>query len=266
MSLKSGYVKSHIAFLCEKRCYTSQRQPAPPWLTYTPIPILKAARNASISALAHNILRLIANLLGLTVQLVGSKGLVMRSRNDTAAPGVDAIAKSILVLRHQNILLDRDLAALYGVTTKRLNERVKRNPARFPSDFMFQLTVDEEVALRSHFATSKKPAPNRGGRRYLPYAFTEQSVAMLSSVLSTERAVAVNIEIMRAFVRMRGVLAANKELARRFAELEARLGRLDKKTMRQDEAIAAIMSAIRELMNPPIRHTRSIGFTAKLDE
>ena len=191
----------------------------------------------------------------------------MTSRSDAAAVGVDAIAKSILVLRHQNILLDRDLAALYGVTTKRLNEQVKRNLARFPSDFMFQLTVDEEGALRSHFATSKKKArPNRGGRRYLPYAFTEQGVAMLSSVLSTERAVAVNIEIMRAFVRMRGVLAANKALARRFVELETRIGHLDKKTARQDEAIAAIMSAIRELMNPPIRRTRGIGFTAKFDE
>jgi len=183
--------------------------------------------------------------------------------DSTAAPGVDSIAKSILVLRHQNILLDCDLAALYGVTTKRLNEQVKRNLARFPIDFMFQLTAEEETALRSHFATSKKPTANRGGRRYLPYAFTEQGVAMLSSVLSTERAVAVNIEIMRAFVRMRSVLAANKELARRFAELE---NRLDKKTATQDKAIAAIMSAIRQLMNPPIRRTCGIGFTAKFDE
>jgi hypothetical protein len=181
----------------------------------------------------------------------------------SAALGVDAIAKSILVLRDQNVLLDRDLAALYGVTTKRLNEQVKRNLARFPIDFMFQLTAEEETALRSHFATSKKPAASRGGRRYLPYAFTEQGVAMLSSVLSTERAVAVNIEIMRAFVRMRSVLAANKELAQRFAELESRL---DKKTAVQDKAIAAIMSAIRELMNPPIRLSRGIGFTAKFDE
>jgi hypothetical protein len=123
---------------------------------------------------------------------------------------------------------------------------------------MFQLTAEEETALRSHFATSKKPATNRGGRRYLPYAFTEQGVAMLSSVLSTERAVAVNIEIMRTFVRMRSVLAANKQLARRFAGL--------KKNAIQDKAIAAIMSAIRELMNPPIRRTRGIGFTAKFDE
>jgi len=198
------------------------------------------------------------------VQRVGFIGFMMTSRIDTsAALGVDGIAKSILVLRDQNVLLDRDLAALYGVTTKRLNEQVKRNLARFPIDFMFQLTAEEETALRSHFATSKKPAASRGGRRYLPYAFTEQGVAMLSSVLSTERAVAVNIEIMRAFVRMRSVLAANKELAQRFAELESRL---DKKTAVQDKAIAAIMSAIRELMNPPIRLSRGIGFTAKFDE
>ena len=198
------------------------------------------------------------------MQRVGFIGFMMTSRIDTsAALGVDGIAKSILVLRDQNVLLDRDLATLYGVTTKRLNEQVKRNLARFPIDFMFQLTAEEETALRSHFATSKKPAASRGGRRYLPYAFTEQGVAMLSSVLSTERAVAVNIEIMRAFVRMRSVLAANKELARRFAELE---NRLDKKTATQDKAIAAIMSAIRQLMNPPIRRTRGIGFTAKFGE
>ena len=198
------------------------------------------------------------------MQRVGFIGFMMTSRIDTsAALGVDGIAKSILVLRDQNVLLDRDLAALFGVTTKRLNEQVKRNLARFPIDFMFQLTAEEETALRSHFATSKKPAASRGGRRYLPYAFTEQGVAMLSSVLSTERAVAVNIEILRAFVRMRSVLAANKELAQRFAELESRL---DKKTAVQDKAIAAIMSAIRELMNPPIRLSRGIGFTAKFDE
>jgi hypothetical protein len=125
------------------------------------------AHPRSISAPPRNILRLIANLVGLTVQLVGFKGCVMTLRNDTAALGVDAIAKSILVLRHQNILLDHDLAALYGVTTKRLNEQVKRNLARFPSDFMFQLTVDEECALRSHFATSKKAGPNRGGRQLM---------------------------------------------------------------------------------------------------
>jgi hypothetical protein len=212
----------------------------------------------------RSIFGLIALLLEPTVPWSDLMVFMMTSRIDPAtALGVDAIAKSILVLRHHNILLDRDLAALYGTTTKRLNERVEQNLARFPIDFMFQLTAEEETALRSHFATSKKPATNRGGRRYLPYAFTEQGVAMLSSVLSTERAVAVNIEIMRTFVRMRSVLAANKQLARRFAGLETRL---DKKNTIQDKAIAAIMSAIRELMNPPIRRTRGIGFTAKFDE
>jgi hypothetical protein len=176
---------------------------------------------------------------------------------------VDAIARSVLVLRHQNILLDRDLAALYGVATKRLNEQIKRNLARFPIDLMFRVSSEEEIALRSHFATSKTLTTSHGGRRYLPYAFTEQGVAMLSSVSSTERAVAVSIEIMRAFVRMRGVLAANKELARRFAELETGLHR---KTAMQDKAIAAIMSAIREVMKPPVRPSRGIGFTALLDE
>jgi hypothetical protein len=115
---------------------------------------------------------LIAHQLGLTVQLVWFKGLVMTSRIDpTAALGVDAIAKSILVLRHQNILLDRDLAALYGVTTKRLYEQVKRNLARFPIDFMFQLTAEQEAALRSHFATSIEPAATRGGRGNCPTRF-----------------------------------------------------------------------------------------------
>jgi ORF6N domain len=108
---------------------------------------------------------LIAYHRGLTVQRIGFIGFMMTSRIDTrAALGVNGIAKSILVLRDQNVLLDRDLAALYGVTTKRLNEQVKRNLARFPIDFMFQLTAEEETALRSHFSTSKKPAANRGGR------------------------------------------------------------------------------------------------------
>jgi hypothetical protein len=111
----------------------------------------------------------------------------------------ERIERSILLIRGHKVLLDVHLAALYGVTTKRLNEQVRRNRARFPEDFMFQLTADEIASLRSQFATSNK---GRGGRRYAPYAFTEQGVAMLSTVLNSERAIQVNIEIMRAFVRL----------------------------------------------------------------
>jgi hypothetical protein len=152
-------------------------------------------------------------------------------------------------------MLDADLAALYGVQTKVFVQAVKRNLARFPTDFMFQLTAEEWANLRSQFVTSSS---GHGGRRTIPYAFTEQGVAMLSTVLSSERAIAVNIEIMRAFVRLRSVLASNKELAKRFAELEQRLERrLDS----HDQAIAGILDAIRQLMAPtPISPKRRIGF------
>ena len=172
----------------------------------------------------------------------------------------EEIARAILVLRGHRVLLDSDLATLYGVASKVLLQAVKRNMQRFPQDFMMQLTAAEWAALRSQFVTSK---PGRGGRRYSPYAFTEQGVAMLSSVLGSERAIAVNIEIMRAFVRMRELLSSNRELARRFAQLEARI---DKKLATHDEAIAAILSAIRQLMHPLVPKRRPIGFTANLNE
>ncbi len=154
-----------------------------------------------------------------------------------------------------------DLATLYDVEVRVLVQAVKRNAARFPEDFMFQLTASEWAALRSQFVTLKT---GRGQhRKYRPYVFTEQGVAMLSSVLRSNRAIAVNIEIMRAFVKLRELLASNEELARRFDKLEARL---DKKLAQHDEAIAAILSAIRELMNPPQPKRRHIGFTANLDQ
>lgn len=182
------------------------------------------------------------------------------ARSKTLAPPAD-IARAILLLRGHKVLLDEDLAALYGVETKVLVQAVKRNAARFPDDFMFQLTAPEWAALRSQIVTSK--TPGRGGRRYPPYAFTEQGVAMLSTVLGSERAIAVNIEIMRAFVRMREMLASNQELAKRIDQLEARIG---KKLATHDEAIAAILSAIRQLMNPPAPKRRGIGFTADLSD
>jgi ORF6N domain len=163
---------------------------------------------------------------------------------------IDRIARLIYFLRDQKVMLDSDLAALYGVTTGHLNRAVKRNAGRFPNDFMFQLSTAEAQFLRCQFGISK---PGRGGGRYRPYAFTEQGVAMLSSVLNSERAVTVNIAIMRAFVKLRETLETNRALARKFAELEKRVGKHDSK-------IDAILEAIRQLMAPPSKPGREIGF------
>lgn len=166
----------------------------------------------------------------------------------------------MFVFRGHKVLLDEDLARLYGVTTGVLVQALKRNIRRFPADFMFQLTDAEWTVLRSRTVI---PTPTRGGRRFAPYVLTEQGVAMLSSVLGSERAIAINIEIMRAFVKLRQLLVSNKELARRFDQLEARL---DKKLTEHDRAIGAILSAIRELMHPKtaVPKRRPIGFTADL--
>jgi hypothetical protein len=173
---------------------------------------------------------------------------------------VEGITGAILVQRGHRVLLDETLAELYGVETKVLMQAVKRNLARFPPDFMFQLTASEWAGLRSQIVTSKL---RHGGRRYAPYVFTEQGVAMLSSVLGSDRAIAVNIQIMRAFVRMRELLISNRELAEKLDQLEARL---EKKLASHDEAIAAILSAIRGLMNPAPPRRRGMGFTADLEE
>ena len=141
-------------------------------------------------------------------------------------------------------------------------QAVKRNADRFPADFMFQLDAAEWAALRSQSVTSNAPA-GRGGRRTAPYAFTEQGVAMLSSVLNSARAIAVNIEVMRAFVRLRELLATNKELAARLDELEQRVSR---KLSTHDQAIAGILDAIRQLMAPPPSNSRPIGFIAPEDK
>jgi phage regulator Rha-like protein len=132
---------------------------------------------------------------------------------------VELVARRIRVIRGQRVMLDGDLAELYQVPTKRLNEAVKRNIARFPEDFMFQLTSEETESLRSQIATSNE---GRGGRRSLPYAFTEHGVAMLSSVLNSDRAVQMNISIIRAFIKLREVLAANKALAQKIEQLSAK--------------------------------------------
>jgi len=157
-------------------------------------------------------------------------------------------------------MLDEDLADLYGVETKRLLEQVKRNLARFPGDFMFQLNQEEAAALRSQIATSNA---GRGGRRYAPYAFTEQGVAMLSSVLRSKTAVAVNIAIMRAFVELRRAAAD-------YAALEKRLDQLERDTSsklgQHDERLDEVFKALRQLIAPPVRPKRAIGFRIPEDE
>jgi hypothetical protein len=162
---------------------------------------------------------------------------------------IHRIAHAIFVIRGQKVLLDSELAALYGVTTGNLNKAVKRNRGRFPVDFVFQLSAEEAKSLIFQSGTPNR----RGGRRHLPYAFTEQGVAMLSSVLHSNRAVKVNIAIMRAFVRLREMLEANGELARKFAALEMRVGGHDKQ-------IAGIIEAIRQLISKPDKPKREIGF------
>jgi len=163
----------------------------------------------------------------------------------------ERIERRILLIRGAKVMLDADLAELYGVPTRRLNEQVRRNSSRFPRDFMFQLTTEETTALRSQIATSKT---GRGGRRYAPLVFTEHGVAMLSSVLNSERAIQVNIAIMRAFVQLREMLATHRELAQNLAELERKIDR-------HDASIKAIFDAIRQLMapSPPSKQPR-IGF------
>jgi hypothetical protein len=162
---------------------------------------------------------------------------------------IERIAQSIRWIRGQKVLLDSDLAALYGVTTGNLNKAVKRNSDRFPSDFMFELRPEELTNLKFQFGISRWG----GRRRSRPHVFTEQGIAMLSSVLNSDRAIKVNIAIMRGFVKLRQILETNRELAKKFSELEQRVGK-------HDEEIDAILEAIRQLMAPPDRPRREIGF------
>jgi hypothetical protein len=157
----------------------------------------------------------------------------------------ERIERSILLLRGEKVILDKDIAALYEVETKTLVRAMKRNLDRFPKDFMFQLTAEEVENLRYQIGTS-----SWGGRRYRPYAFTEQGVAMLSSILRSERAVRVNIEIMRVFVRLRQVMSTQADLVRRLDELE----------QRYDGQFKAVFDALRQLVAPPERPRRKIGF------
>src|SRR6185369_6514027 len=170
--------------------------------------------------------------------------------NKTDLLSIEKIETAIYFIRGEKVMLDRDLALLYGVQTKILNKAVKRNLQRFPPDFMFQLTEDEAETLRFQIGTSNK---RRGGRRYLPYVFTEQGVAMLSGLLNSERAIVVNIEIMRAFVKLRQLLASNTDLAHRLDELESKY----------DKQFKIVFVAIRQLMNPRAVKRKPIGFRPK---
>jgi ORF6N domain-containing protein len=174
-----------------------------------------------------------------------------------AAP---AIEKRIFVVRGRQVMLDEDLADLYGVETKRLVQQVKRNLKRFPADFMFQLTRAETEALRSQIATSND---GRGGRRYAPYVFTEQGVAMLSGVLRSDRAIAVNIEIMRAFVELRRVAGSFQALEERLDQMELDIGA---RLSEHDEQLRQIFEALRQLIAPPPSSKRPVGFRVREDD
>lgn len=163
------------------------------------------------------------------------------------------LAGRILVIRGQRVLLDSDLAQLYGVETRRLNEQIKRNSGRFPLDFMFQLTKLEVENLMSQFATS-----SWGGRRKLPLAFTEHGAIMAASVLNSDRAVEMSVYVVRAFVQLRGLLGDHQALADKLAELERRV-------THHDNSLAEVIAAIRALMAQPKPASRPIGFTADLE-
>jgi len=170
-------------------------------------------------------------------------GVPMDKNNAIVMIPQKRIENRILLIRGHKILLDMDLAILYGVSTFNLNKSVKRNMDRFPEDFMFQLTKEEFDSLRFHFGISKK---GRGGRRYLPYAFTEHGIAMLSSVLRSKKAIQINIQIMRAFTKLREILATHKDLQRKIEQ--------------HDRQIGSIFETLRQMLNPSEPEKRKIGF------
>jgi len=170
----------------------------------------------------------------------------MNSKTNLIVPE-ETIQTKILLIRGKKVMLDNDLAKLYGVPTKSLNLAVKRNSPRFPDDFMFRITSEEEKSLRFHFETSKN---SRGGRRYLPYAFTQEGVAMLSSVLNSERAVQVNIQIMRTFVKLRELMSSHAALRNKIEEMEKKY----------DYQFKIVFEAIKRLIDPPGKQKEPIGF------
>jgi len=184
----------------------------------------------------------------------------MPPRNSDELQPESEIARAIHFVRGRRVILDHDLAAIYGVTTKRLNEQVKRNRARFPDDFMFRLDAKETAAMNwSQIATSSQKHRRVGNP---PGAFTEHGAIMAATVLSSSRAIEMSLYVVRAFVKLREFLATNKELADKLIELETRL---DKKLVGHDKAIASILAAIRHLMAPAAASKRGIGFTADIE-
>ncbi len=178
----------------------------------------------------------------------------LRAFDSTMTPTrkVDNVEGAIYLIRGQRVMLDSDLTAIYGVTTKRLNEQLRRNRKRFPQDFAFQLTTEEFRNLRPQFATSK----GRGGRRYFPWVFTEHGAIMLASVLNSDIAVQASVRVVRAFVRLREMVAANAQLAAKLEELERRLDS-------HDEAIVDLFAALKRLLEREPKPKREIGFHAR---
>lgn len=181
----------------------------------------------------------------------------MTTRKNPALVPIERITHSILIVRGQRVIIDSELASIYGVTTKRLNEAVKRNAKRFPEDFMFELTRVEAERSRSQFATLKN---GRGYNvKYLPRVFTEHGAIQAANILNSPRAVLMGIHVVRAFVQLRDLLTSNQKLAHKFTELERKL-------TTHDQAITGILRAIRELMRTPEPARRGIGFTADFNE
>ena len=178
----------------------------------------------------------------------------LRAFDSTMTPTrkVDNVEGAIYLIRGQRVMLDSDLTAIYGVTTKRLNEQLRRNRKRFPQDFAFQLTTEEFRNLRPQFATSK----GQGGRRYFPWVFTEHGAIMLASVVNSDIAVQASVRVVRAFVRLREMVAANAQLAAKLEELERRLDS-------HDEAIVDLFAALKRLLEPEPKPKREIGFHAR---
>ena len=177
----------------------------------------------------------------------------------TAPPplSIEDIAQRILIVRGRRVLLDADLAAFYGETTKRFNEQVKRNLARFPADFMFQLNATEFANLRSQFATSSLmgglPGAGHGGRRYAPLAFTEHGAIQAATILNSARATEISVHVVRAFIELRNLVAGNKDLAAKMKRIEHRLDS-------HDQAISGLIESVRHLLAPPEPKKRPIGF------
>jgi hypothetical protein len=184
------------------------------------------------------------------IRRVAEKVKIGKPSSTRRKAAVFPIESRITILGHQRVILDTALAEIYGVPVKRLNQQVNRNRNRFPSDFMFRLNPREFAALRLQFATAKK---TRGGRRSLPYAFTEHGAIMAATVLNSEQAVEMSVFVVRAFVRLRAVLATHKELAARIEEVEEHL-------TKHDGSIYEIVRLIKTLMEPPRSRRRNIGF------